>query len=555
MTTGITLGLVVAAASAAFALTPMWELEVKTSHPQFVTIKTPKGDVAHWYVAYTVKNQHDEAKAMRPVATLAGNIGSARRDIYEPQVLEAVQERTGFKHANVVDAAGILKPGEERECVAVFNTPNHDSSKMTLSIYGLAGKRVEKQNGQTGIASRLYKVEYTTTGDRYNFTPERLKLVSKGFVDSFRSTFEGEGKILGEAPEGNAVKLPDSAGPAANVLLTVDAPPVGAVSADPLDLLPGGVKGLGYVNFRQLVDVGLIDQIFNLAGEQGINPNDQLKKIGLDLKKDLDAAAFVVGDFTAPEDNGAVVVTGRFDADLIRNTIKQEAGDDFEAVEYKGYSLVMAGRDDLGRICVLDGKALVIGTEDFVKKIIDIHKGDAKAGAKASPLMARARDLGDRTFWIVADVEIPPLPEEQAGMLAMALPGLDTTKINGITISGKIEKAFDLWITLGCKDEDSAAGAITGLKQGVNALTGMANMFSQNDPEAGKTLGELIRAIKISGRDTSATINLTITAELAEKLKVAGQKMAGPMMMMMMQGGGGGMPDDGPGEIDWGEEE
>lgn len=558
----VTLALVVGAAWAAFALTPMWELKTETSHPQSVTIETPDGDLAYWYVVYTVKNQHDEPRTIRPVATLGSNIGSVRRDLYEPLVLEAVEKRIGFKPANVANAACTLKAGEARECVAVFSMPNRDSSKLTLGIYGLAGKRVEKQDGQTGIASRLYKVEYSITGDRYNFTPDRLKIVSKSFVNSFRA-FEGEGKVLGEAAEGRAVKLPDSTGP------VTDVPAVGAVSGgaqrvasgDPLDLLPGGVKGLGYLNIRQLVDVGLIDQVFKLAGEQGINPNAPLEALGLDPKKDIDALAFVVGDFTAPKVNGAVVITGRFDADAIRNAIEKKAGDDFEAVGYKGYSLVMAGRDDLGRFCVLDGKALVIGTEDFVKKVADIHKGDAKAGAKASPLMARAKALGDSTFWIVADVKIPPLPEDKAGMLGMALPGFDPAKLNGVTIAGKVtEKAFNLRITLGCEDEDSAAGTVMGFRQGVNWITGMANMFIQKDPETGKAVGELIRAIKIIPGDTSATIDLTITAELAEKLKVAGQKMAGPMIMMMMMQGAGGAGgaielDGGEGPIDWGEEE
>ena len=124
LTTVVTLALVVAAASAAFALTPMWELNTETSHPQSVTIQTPDGDLAYWYVVYTVKNQHDEPKAMRPVATLAGNMGSVRRDVYEPRVLEAAEKRIGFMPANVANAACTLKAGEARECVAVFNMPN-----------------------------------------------------------------------------------------------------------------------------------------------------------------------------------------------------------------------------------------------------------------------------------------------------------------------------------------------------------------------------------------------------------------------------------------------
>ena len=98
--TVVTLALVVAAASAAFALTPMWELKTETSHPQSVTIEATDGDLAYWYVLYTVKNQHDEPRTIRPVATLGGNLGSVRRDLYEPLVLKAVEKRIGFEPAN-----------------------------------------------------------------------------------------------------------------------------------------------------------------------------------------------------------------------------------------------------------------------------------------------------------------------------------------------------------------------------------------------------------------------------------------------------------------------
>ena len=309
---GIASVLVAAAASGAYAIPRMWELEVECAHPKAVIIEAPKGDQAYWYVVYTVKNQHEEEKPIRPMVTITDNLGGVRRDTYEPAVLKVVKDRTGYDPFNVTNTAATLEPGEKRNCVAVFEMPSREANKLTLAVYGTAGKRVEKREGTAGIASRIYNVEYSAAGDRYNFTPDRLKVVSKGYVNTFR-VFGDEGKVLGDAPDAQAVKLPDSAGE------TIDVPLVGAVTqqGDPLDLLPGDMQGLGYVNLKEVADTGVIDKILEMAAEQGKDPNEMLKMVKLDPNKDLNALAIAIGDFTADEPNGAVVITGTFDAEAI----------------------------------------------------------------------------------------------------------------------------------------------------------------------------------------------------------------------------------------------
>jgi len=525
---GIALVLVAAIASGAYAIPRMWELEVRCAHPQAVTIKGAKGDRAYWYVVYTVKNQHDEEKPIRPAVTITDNLGGVRRDIYEPAVLEVVKKRTGYDPANVTNAAATLKPGETRDCVAVFEMPSREANRLTLAIYGTAGKRVEKRDGVTGIASRVYNVVYSAPGDRYNFTPDGLKVVSKGYVNSFR-VFGDEGKVLGKAPDARAVKLPESAGE------TVDVPLVGAVTrtakavSDPLDLLPGGLQGLGWVNLREVADTGVIDKIIEMGAEQGKDADEMLKMLKLDPNKDLTALAVGIGDFTADEPDGAIVITGRFDAEAIYTAARDNADAPVESVTYKGYD--MLHREEGGLMAVLDGKVLLIGSEEVAKKVVDIHKGDAKPGAKSSPMMARVKDLGNETFWFTADVNIPAQPGGPDPGMAMMMPGLDPSKIKAVTVSGKVTKeAFRLKAVLGCADADSAAAMMGGLKQGVNMLAGMSAMFTGGDPEATKAVGELIQTIKISSEGASAGVELKITAELAEKLKALGAKMGGAMI-------------------------
>ncbi len=290
---------------------------------------------------------------------------------------------------------------------------------------------------------------------------------------------------------------------------------------DPLDFIPEGMKGVVYVNIGPLADVGVITEVINFIaqfddGDDG--PVAVFKKMNLDPKKDIDAIAVAIEHFNDDMDGPPIgfVMTGRFDKKAIYKFFIEE--DLFEPTSYKGYDLMNDNGDPLEPLMgILNGKVFVIGREAITKKIIDIYNGDAKPAAKDSPLMRRAKALRDNTFWFVADLELPPLAENGPGMM---MPGLDPSKIQELTISGKVtKKDLALKVIMGCKDEDSAAGMVGGIKQGINMIVGMANMFTGGDADAAKAVGELIKAIKIGGKGKAATIDLTVTAQLAEKLK------------------------------------
>ncbi len=281
-------------------------------------------------------------------------------------------------------------------------------------------------------------------------------------------------------------------------------------TVDPLDLLPGGLIGLGHVNLKQLANLGLIERLLEM------DPRKTTDAIGLDPRTDLNALAVGIKAFGKEDTRFAVVVTGRFDTDAIYKQIRKE--DLSVPTTYKGYKLLRREEDE-GLHAVLDGKVFVIGSQAVAKKIIDVYKGDAKPAAKDSPLMRRAEALRGNTFWFVADLELPPIPPN-AGM---RMPGLDPSKIQELTISGKLtKKDLALKVIMSCKDEDSAAGMVGGLKQGINMMAGMANMETGGDADATKAMGELFKAIKIGGKDKAATIDLTVTAQLAEGLKAIG---------------------------------
>jgi len=179
--------LAVSLASASFALEPMWELDVEFSHPQIVTINSPTGDWTYWCVVYTYTNSSEQPRNAHPRVMLATNTGKTYEDTYVPAVLAIANKKNGGKLANSTNSACELKPGEGRRAVAVFDKVDSDTSLLTLMAYGLSGRRVESRDGQPGVFSRAYKIQYSILGDRFNFTPSRLKKESSGFVSIFRT--------------------------------------------------------------------------------------------------------------------------------------------------------------------------------------------------------------------------------------------------------------------------------------------------------------------------------------------------------------------------------
>jgi len=315
-----------------------------------------------------------------------------------------------------------------------------------------------------------------------------------------------------------------------------------AAELRPLKLLPGQLQGLGYLNIKQMADAGAIDKILEMGdvqkAEGSRDRRELLRKINLDPNNDLQALAAGFEDFgkEGGDPTGAIVISGKFDAAAIYKTVKEESDKQLETITYKGCDLLKQP-DEPAVIGVLGGDVFVFGDEVFTKKVIDIYKGDAKAGAMNSPLMARVKKVNDQTFWFAADIDAPEQPNAANPQMAMMMPGFDPSKIRAVTISGSVtEEASSLKSILDCTDADAAEGMVGGLQQGINMMAGMSGMFTGGDPEATKAVAELVKAIKVTADGRSAKIELTVTAELAEKLKAMAEKM------QKMKGPAAGMP-------------
>jgi len=294
-------------------------------------------------------------------------------------------------------------------------------------------------------------------------------------------------------------------------------------SNTPLAYLPGDISGLGYVDFKQVVDAGLVDTFLEdaqqPAEEGGESAVAVLNRMNLDLKKDVDALGFALcgeGDEAKP----LVVVSGRFDGDAIYKEALADEENPSEKVDYKGYSLL---KNDDGVVGVLNGTLIVFSSEEaLVHQVIDIHKGDAKGSALNSPHMKRSRSMHGKTFWFTSDVDVRPGDEPPNPMM----PGLDPSKITMVDACGDLtDRATAVNAVITCEDNESAAAMATGLQQGANMLQMFGLMAMGGDPEGTKAFSEIVQGIRITSDASKATVDLTITAEQISKIKAAAERI------------------------------
>lgn len=565
--------LAVMTASGALGLDPMWELDAECAHPQMVTIATSTGDHTFWYVTYTIKNSSDDLrKEIRPIVRLVSNKGKAYNDILEPTVMAKLKAK-GLDDLYTASSAAVdLKPGDTIRGAAVFNKVSHDASTLTLWIHGVAGKRVEKRGDVSGIYSRAYKVVFSYIGDQYSFTPQRLKLESRGFVSTFRSAADydniveetieiisAEEKVRGRKPKAKAATTAVKAAVVEDTdsddELVADEEedadePVESASGvtDPFSLMPTGFDALLCVNAAKMAEVGIIDAIVEMintaVADEGPSPAEVIEKLKIDLKKDL--KTMVLG-FTVPKDDGdqpqgVFVIQGKFDVAAVYAFAQESTPGSYE-VKYAGVKYLTD--EDGAAFCVL-GTEYVVGAsgDSILKKVIDVYKGTARPAAQTK-LMTRLNALRSKMLgFTMMDVTIPELGEEEAAGMAMMMPGFDPAKLKTVTVSADmVGKNFTLKADAGCEDEDTAEAAAGGMKQMVNMANGIVGMMAAQQPEVGKAFNGLLKGLSIDFDGTIASLEITITPELGEELKGLAETLK-DMTGGMGVGDGGGMEFD-----------
>lgn len=164
-------------------------LEFKPGKPKTVTIYpgegsdlTPSGSLQegrlYWYLPYTLTNKSDKTASFFVTVRAYSDKGRRYSDLALSQVedkVEKLEQRELYSKADLLEQGESIgtylqfAPGDERECVAIFNPIDAEADKIEIHVHGLVDdiEVEELPGGGYRITERVLKLTYERPGDEF----------------------------------------------------------------------------------------------------------------------------------------------------------------------------------------------------------------------------------------------------------------------------------------------------------------------------------------------------------------------------------------------------
>jgi hypothetical protein len=331
------------------------------------------------------------------------------------------------------------------------------------------------------------------------------------------------------------------------------------VSTDPWDYVPDEAHGVGFLDVKKLARGGMISKVLKMAegkekeGEKSFE--EKLTDLGIDPEKDVDSLVLVFqeGGASAESEQGGMIVSGRFETDAIMKFAKQENPGSVRAdiggipamkikVESKNDGFGGRGsskKKEDGMMAILNDRVVLGGTEDFVRRAIDIHKGKSEALNKSrSEIVSKAKKFARRTLWVSSKVPPKEKKKDNPNSVKMSI-GPDMSVVKHVIVGADFEEGgFELDARMECGSEEEAGKLQTDMQSGVMMLTGMVGMFAQGDPDASKIAMEIAQAIVLGAEGDETTLSFKLTEGLISRIEDAVERVAEKQAKGMLEGGG-----------------
>lgn len=307
-------------------------------------------------------------------------------------------------------------------------------------------------------------------------------------------------------------------------------PGVTSQKSDLLKLLPVDASGVMQVNFSKFAKLDFFDKMMKEEKESQAADTKKMfedyeefiAKTGIDPKKDIRslAVAFAGEASLAPQagksQDFAAVIDLDYDKEKIMALLK-EKGVKYSEETYKGFAILTIEEEsqDNVSVCFLDNKTIAAGKIEPLKKVIDLFKGEGQSVLKNDKLKPYIGKF--KTNVILSFVfEIPEKDKKvtDGGMFKMDLSKAEVLKGN----FDYDDKAFKGVIEMISHNEQANKDLAT-------TLTGLKGMGAMAGPE----IAELVNNITITGLADRLSITVTVSDELAEKLKAKMDEQAKAM--------------------------
>ncbi len=231
---------------------------------------------------------------------------------------------------------------------------------------------------------------------------------------------------------------------------------------------------------------------------------------GFDLTRDLDSLTLAMPSDVERTRTFVVVGRGRFDEARLATYMTRRAeakGGKLIIENHHGVTLRGAPHEPGARVAFLGPTTVLFGSADWVKRGIDLSRGDVSSGAALEKNDTLMRLIGrtrtERGLWAVAEI-----PEKLRDRLP--LPGKKVTVQTG---SASLDLAGGLKLSLIA--ELASAAEATSIVEAGNGGLALVRTFG---PVAMGGYGPYVEAVKLAAKDKTAELSLDLTQVQLDEL-------------------------------------
>jgi hypothetical protein len=297
-----------------------------------------------------------------------------------------------------------------------------------------------------------------------------------------------------------------------------------ARAAEPDKLLPGDADTVAYINVKQMVGSDVVKKYALEQIKQALAGQDAKKlldEMGLDPLKDIETIWVGSSGKDANDMKALIVAHGKFDPEKLLKAAEAAAkkdGDKFSIIKDGGTTLFKYQPDQGNPLygTVVDDTTVVAGTD---KKIVAAALEQKKAALAADLTDLVKKQDAKSTMFVASvvkgkfdNVKLPAqLPIDLSGF-EKALPKTDT-----LSIVIKVTEDIKLEVTMGMKDDDSAADMGDAMSKIIDGIKGLVPLLAAADPKA-KPLVDVIKTVKSDVKKKDVTVVGTVTGDNIGKM-------------------------------------
>lgn len=290
--------------------------------------------------------------------------------------------------------------------------------------------------------------------------------------------------------------------------------------ADDLTLIPSETNILFYINFENLKKSPLGEELskeLELRIKEEGEDYDYLEFVeetGLDIKRDIYELWLAIAASEDSEEDGGILVSGKFNRDNIIDYLKREKRHEFQESSYKNFKIYALDHHNDAGMFFLNEETLAIGKDHWLRTIIDqsiSRESSILNNLAMTELMDKVQNKDQ--FWGVMNLK------------GLTRKWADEIRKRGSGFKGTQSLENMKWIIFHTQVDQKAKVVLEGnfstteeaqlLTDMLNGFKAMAKFSVSDDKEAVDMLNE----IKISSKGSIINVTANVDREFLEKME------------------------------------